>query len=446
MIIPDKDNSYISVAEYGKTLLHYDSDLKSFLNQKAISSEIFYGAISWVAKNNIKYREHERWWTKDNLARIPSLGRNWSFGQVYLLEKYGHSIFAEQSYQYLGDKYRLQTKNVNKIEQVLVKETGANLMLISDDHATAMEVVSSFAKEIVNGTVLPELESKRIFVLDGSSLIDSMGQKTNFEVVFQNVLFQAAKAGNVILVIPNMSSFAESANALDADISDILEEALRSSRLQIIAITNARGFHNTLETNADLMRHFEKVVIETLDQHGTVEMLEDQANYLESRNDVFFTYQSLVAVTESADRYFSEGILSDKAADLLFEITPKLVSSGKVLVSKDDVDELVETKTGIPQGEIKEEEKEKLANLEEILHKRVVGQDEAINAVSVALKEPEQALLIPKDPLVLSCSWDQLVLEKLRQRKLLPKHILEMRKRSFVLICQNLLLTMHWTN
>lgn len=399
MIIPKEGNDYISVAEYGRALLHFDSDLKKFLNERGITPEIFYGAISWVAQNNVKYRENERWWTKDNLSRIPSLGKNWSFGQIYLLEKYGHPIFAEQSYQYLGDKYKLQTKNVNKIEQILVKETGANIMLISEDHATAMEVISSFAKEIVNGTVLPELESKRVFVLDGASVIDSVGQKTEIETLFHNILAQTANAGNVILVIPNMSSFSASAQSLKVDIADILEEALGSSRLQIVAVSSNRDFHNTLETNIDLMRHFEKVIIERLDEEGTVGMLEDQANLLESQHDIFFTYQSLIAITESADRYFAEGILSDKATDLLFEITPKLISSGKSLVTQEDVEELVEMKTGIPQGEIKEDEKEKLLLLEEILHKRVVGQKYAINAIAVALKRARAGITNPKRPL-----------------------------------------------
>ena len=399
LIVPHEEDPYVSLADYGRTLLHFDAEFKKFLSQKGVTPEIFKGAIGWVSSEERKIREHERWWTRERLMRIPSIGKNWSFGKVYLLEKYGHSIFFEQSFRHIGDKWRLYRKNVNQLEQVLVKEEGANIMLVSHDHATSMEIVSSLAKEILNGTVLPVLESKRMFVLDGNIMIDSMPDKATFEAGMYGVLNQAAAAGNVILVIPNLSGFIEGAHAIQSEVAELLGEALSSTNVQIIALTNKRGFHQSVETNHDLMRYFEKVVIEDLTDEGTVKLIQDEAGYLEAKYKIVFTYQSLLAIVQSAKQYFSEGVLSDKALDLLHEVTPKLLKKGDHLVTEEDISDLVESKTGIPQGRIDDSEREKLFNLETLLHERIVGQDRAISSITETVKRVRTGLNDPNRPL-----------------------------------------------
>lgn len=399
MIVLNKNDPYVALSEYARTLLHFDMDLKTFLVKKGITSEIFKGAVEWVSSEEKKVREIERWWQHERLMKIPSIGKNWSFGKVYLLEKYGHSIFFEQSFRHLGDKWRLYREYVNLLEQVLVKEDGSNIMLVSDDHATGMEIVSSLAKEIINGTTVPALESKRIFVLDGSVLIDSLQDKATFEAGFFGVLNQAAGSGNVILVIPNISGFILSAHSIESNVAELMEEALASTNVQIIAISNKKGYHESVETNHDLMRYFEKITIEGLGEEGTVKLVEDEANYLEAKYKIIFTYQSLVAIVESAKRYFSEGALSDKALDLLHEVTPKLVKKGDVLISEEDISELVEAKTGIPQGKIDDKEREKLVNLKDVLHERIIGQDRALRAISDALKRVRAGLNNPNRPM-----------------------------------------------
>lgn len=399
IIVPDEEGEFISIAHYGRALLHFDDGLKKFLAHHNITPDIFRYTLRWVAKNQRRSKEYERWWTKDRLARIPSIGRNWSFGQVFLLEQFGHTIFLEQTYQHLGDNWRLQRENVKRLEQILLKERGANIMLVCEDDDTGMEVVASLAKQIVEGTALAEIESKRIFVLDGTMLIDATKEKANFEISFQKVLWEAANAGNVIVVIPHMARFADSASQIGSDVEHVLSEALESSSLQVIAIANTDGFHRSIETNHNLMRHFDKVAIGGFDEFKTVEVLEDEANHLEAKHKIFFTYPSLVTIAESADRFFSDGSMRNKAIGLLNELVPKFLQTKRVMVLSEDVLELVEQKTGIPQGNIGSAEKEKLDNLENILHERIVGQETAVTALSDSLRRARAGLTNPKRPM-----------------------------------------------
>lgn len=398
-IVPDERKNFITLAEYGRSLMHYDDDLKRFLAQRGVAPEMFKHTLMWVSKNQTKAREYECWWSRDNLARVPSLGRNFSFGQVFLLEKFGHSIFFEDSYRHLGDKWRLQRDNVITLEQILMKGSGANIMLVCENDEVGMEVVSSFAKQIVQGTTLPELGSKRLYVLDGTLLIDSMQNKTELESMIMRIFVESAKAGNVILVIPRLARFVESAASLGVDVENILAEALNSDRLQVIAVSHAQDFHSTIEPNHNLMRHFDRLIVNGLDEFQTVYILEDEALYLEAKNNIFFTYQSLITIAESAYRYFADGSVRDKAVGLLHELVPKLKSEGRVIVNSEDVLDLVQQKTGIPQGFISEKEKEKLNNIEAILHKRIVGQEKAVTAIGDALKRARAGLTNKNRPM-----------------------------------------------
>lgn len=396
----DRDTPYVSIKEYGRGLYRNDPEFVTFLEKNMIQENIFLGALNWVDHNQWRIRNEERWWTKDNLLRIPSIGSNWSFGQVYLLEKFGHSIMIESSYKNLGDKWRIHKEDVNKIEQVLVRNKGANVMLISPTSDIGMETVSSLAKMILNGTTLQPLEKKRIFVLDGLSVWDGSGsEQVDFEKNFIEILSQANRAGNVILVIPRLAEFIEKAHSSDINVAALLSDFLSSSRIQLIALTDRNGYHETIETDYDLMQNFEKIQIQDINSEVALRILQDEAIYLEKKYDIFFTYQAIFAIVEGTERYFVGSIYGDKIVDLLEGVATMVKSDKRKVVTIDDVNTLITQKTGVPQGKMDSEERTKLGSLEETLHKRIVGQNEAIASISDAMRRARAGIANPKRPI-----------------------------------------------
>jgi ATP-dependent Clp protease ATP-binding subunit ClpC len=397
--IVENDNDEVSFAEFGFSLLHFDSDLSRFLRTSGVTADDFKQALEWVSRMDKKVREQERWWLKENLLRIPSIGKNLSFGQVYHLETFGHSIMNDSAYVQLGEKWRIYASSVNKLESVLSKSQGANILLTAHEAYICMDAIASLGKEILQGTVLPSVENKRIYVLDPNILIASYEEKTQFETVFQTVLAQAAHAGNVILVIPNLPDFVENTDSLGTDVKDLVGEFLRSSSLQIIATSSDRSFHEVLETDLDLMSNFEKVHLDEFDEFQAITLLQDEVLRAETREGVFFTYQAIKRIVESADRYFGDGSLSDKCVDILYEVIPLIKGNGRLIIGRDDVDQLVTSKTGIVLGRISREESTKLSGLKQEMRKRVVGQDAAIDAVCDAMLRARTGLADPKRPL-----------------------------------------------
>ena len=116
-IVENKD-SEVSFTEFGFSLLHFDMDLAALLRKRGITVVDFKETLEWVSRIDQLYRDSKRWWALDALLRIPSIGKNLSFGQVYYLERLGHSIFNDTAYIHLGEKWRTYKGSVNKINRV----------------------------------------------------------------------------------------------------------------------------------------------------------------------------------------------------------------------------------------------------------------------------------------------------------------------------------------
>lgn len=397
--IIENDDEEVSFSEFAFSLIHFDTDFSQLLKSNGVTPKDFKDALDWISRSDQRIRQEQRWWSKENLAKIPSIGTSFAYGQTYYLDDFGYSIFNEPTYIHLGDKWRIYQENVELIENILLKQRGANVILTARETEAAMEVISSFGKKIALGITLPSLEDKSIYVLDFNLLFATYEDKTQFENILQKILGQASYAGNIILVIPQLSDFVESAHQLGTDVKDLLSEALNSTKLQVIATSTNRGFHETLETDLNLMRSFEKISLPDLDEDSAIKFIEDEAQIIESKEKIIFTYQALKQVVKSADRYFSEGSVSDKAVDILEEVANYAVSKKKILIGENDVAEIIEAKTGVPLGVLTESEKRKLSDIEMLLKKKVIGQDRAIESISEAMKRARLGVANPNRPL-----------------------------------------------
>ncbi len=396
--IIENDDKEVSLSEFGYSLIHFDSDFRNLLKANGITPKDFKDVLDWISRVNTKTKTNKKWWSKEKFDRIPSIGKNWSFGKIFYLEKFGHSIFDDNSYIYLANKDRIFSNYVKQLENILIKNTGGNVFLISKENEFSMRVIASLGKAIFRGTVLPKLENKRIYVLDVNLLISTYENKNDFEIMLQRILYQSALAGNVILVIPHLSDFVENSNNFGIDVKDILNDVLTSTNIQIIATSSKNGFHSVLETDFDLMRNFEKIVLDDLDFSTTIEFIEDEILFIESEKNIFFTYQSIKQIVLSADRYFSESSLSDKALDILEEVVNYCVLNKKTIVTDAEISEVIKLKTGMELGILTKEEKNKINSFEKILKQKIIGQDLVIESIINTMKRIRLGIANPNKP------------------------------------------------
>lgn len=393
------DAEFIDIRHLGHALYRADDSFRNFLADRAINEDVFLGALIWVDRDEWELRNAERWWTRPRLSRVQSIGRNWSFGKTFLIEKFGHRIMSDRAYETLGENWRAYKKEVAQIETILAKRQGSNVMLISPTTEIGLNVIASLGKMIMGGEILPELENKRIFVINTNMMITQAADRSEFEANLIEVLSQASLAGNVILTLPHFSEFLESAYKIGVDAATIFSEALASPTIQILAISDQRGYHESVETHFDLMQHFDKVQIADLDRHAVLKILQDEAHRLENKNTVFFTYLAIDEIANSVERFFVGSTFSDKVVDILQEVVNKALAEKQKIISREIVQQLVAIKTGIPQGVVSAEEGEKLSSLEEILHNRIIGQNEAVSAISDAMRRSRSGITNPSRPI-----------------------------------------------
>lgn len=390
-------DNYINLRDFLLSLVDFDKELADFLFTYGIQKKELMGIAEWIMELKIAKAEQERWWSLENLSRIQSVGRDWSYGQIFNLHKYERYL-SPSSYSGHSIHSSYGVKELIELESVLSRTRDANVILVSDDEAGKLQIISRLSQMILEGTSVARLHHKRLIVLDDDKLVAVNGTKASFEKEFITIMVEAINAGNIILVIEDLPSLINSCTGMGVDFASLFESYLSSPNLQIIALANTDGFHAQVERNSILIQYFETILVKDIDDSNTIKVLENEIVGLE-KSGLFFTYGSLETIVESAERYFPDGVMPDKAVDLLLEITPKLLAQKKSIVEKKDILELVEIKTGIPVSGVNSTEKEKLLNLEEVLHKRIVGQDEAVKTISNAVRRARSGITNPNRPL-----------------------------------------------
>jgi ATP-dependent Clp protease ATP-binding subunit ClpC len=393
------DEEYgVTFADLTLALVRSDSEFSHFLFAKKITDADLRATSLWLVRDFREAKLKERWWSRDFLGRIPGIGKDWAYGGAYILEKYEKVSFDRNRFS-VTTTAKFLNEEVEKLERVLVRSKEANALIVGEAGSGAVDVVYRFARLIFEGRVLPPLEDKRVFFLDTNKLITNTAEKVSFEKELIKIFEESIKAGNIILVFDNFPAFLESAGMLGSNAFTVMDPYLSSSDLQVIAVADPERYHKTLRTNSALMSRFEIILLKEETEGDMIRVAQSEVARYEKRLGIFFTYQAVREIVRSARRYFPDSPLPDKTSDLIAEVASKAVTVKKRTIEIGDVNALIESKTGIPLREVGQEEKDRLLALEEILHKRVIGQEEVVKAVAGALRRARSGIGNPNRPM-----------------------------------------------
>lgn len=392
---PNQDG-FFSLQDLIKSLLIQDKGLKDFLFSKNINEKDIIGAVSWIVMKERLDEEKERWWSRERLSQIKAIGKNWAFGRTPKLDSLGRDLTMDPELFSDRSERSFRDDLVSRLEDIFSKTKEANILLVGDPGVGASGLVLDFVRKITSGKVRPEVAFSRVVELDTNKLIAESKDKTNFEDRFLRILNEALSAGDIILVFNDLPSFISSALALGSDAVSLLSKYL-DSKLQFIAVSDPLRFHAMIEPNLKLLQYFERVSVGEPNDDKTLEILENFILDIENRQKVFFTSSAVQTIITSANNYFPAGVMPNKAIDIVREMVAR--SHGSATITKDVVMEFVSQKTSIPVGKIASAEKDTLLNLEAELHKRIVGQREAVDAISKAMRRARAGVRDLKKPI-----------------------------------------------
>jgi ATP-dependent Clp protease ATP-binding subunit ClpC len=368
----------------------------NFLFQRKLASEDVRRVARWHERLEDKRRSERRFWELEGLLRVPAIGRDLTFGYTPEVDKYTFDLSRPQiAYKNLIPRQRI----ISSIIQTLSRSGENNCLLVGEPGVGKYATCQALAQMISSGQVAGMLKFKRVLDLNMAALFADSPDPNLAKGKLLAILDEAVDAGNVILVIRNIDLYLSSGKER-TDFSDVFAGVIGSSKIQIIGMTTPDNFARYIYPNADIMKLFEKVEVEPISKDDALRLLIISCLDFEKRTGVLVLFQSLKELVEKADRYITEVPFPEKAIDLLDEVTVYVSQKLKEkVVLPEHVDGLISIKAEIPLGEIEKTEVEKLKNLEKFLHQRIIDQEEAITAVSRAMRRSRVRVAEAKKPL-----------------------------------------------
>jgi ATP-dependent Clp protease ATP-binding subunit ClpC len=397
--VSEPEDEVLKVKDIAK-YLYSKPDFAKFLNDKGITDKEFFGAINWVIYEIETAEYISQWWRPEALAKTKGLADDWSFGKTFVLDRYSRNLINDNEVSSKALSFSNRDAEIGQIENALSKSNGANAMLIGEPGQEKMQVIWSMCRNIKNKSIAAALKDKKPTMIIANFLVSSCKDKDSLEDQISKIFIETIKAGNIILIIDNFTELFKHAESLGCDFANLINPFITSSSIQLVALVNTSDFHQYFETNKVLVNNFETVLVRPLNTEEITQIIYASALETEAKYRIFFTYPAIQELSESASYYFSGGLTSDKALDLLNEIAPWAKRKGYKIIGKDEVLEYIQQKTNIPTGgKMSQKEKDKLLDLESAISKRVIGQKDAVQAVSSALKRAKTGTRNPNKPI-----------------------------------------------
>ena len=395
--------------------------------------------------------------SQDNSQGKNSMG---SFNSTPSLNQFGEDL-TKKALDGKLDPVVGRKDEIERVIQILSRRTKNNPCLIGEPGVGKTAIVEGLAQKINSGDVPEILKNKRVVSLDISGMVAGAKYRGDFEERIKKALGEVKKAGDVILFIDEIHTIVGAGSAEGAiDAANILKPMLARGEIQLVGATTIDEYRKFIEKDAALERRFSPVTVDEPNTKDTIQILKGIRDKYEAHHNVKITDEAIEAAVHLSERYITDRFLPDKAIDLIDEASSKArlktytepdslrqmqeeidriqkdkeeaVRSQKfekaaslrdeekklkekyeeeekkwknkntktlVTITEENIADVVSLWTGIPAKKITEDENERLRNLEENLHKRVIGQNEAVEAVSKAIRRGRVGLKDPSRPI-----------------------------------------------
>ena len=375
------------------------------------------------------------------------------------LDKYSRDLTAQAIDQKL-DPVIGREKEIERVIQILSRRTKNNPCLIGEPGVGKTAVIEGLAQQIVKGDIPEILKNKRVVTIDISGVVAGSKYRGEFEGRIKKCIEEVRQAGNVILFIDEIHTIIGAGAAEGSlDAANILKPSLARGEMQVIGATTYDEYRKHIEKDSALERRFQPVKVDEPNEEDTIAILKGLRDKYEAHHEVQITDEAILSAVRLSSRYITDRFLPDKAIDVIDEASSKVrlktftppeeikdmeqkikdldkekesaikteqyEKAGEVkekqnklkrrlqklndewkientkntqIVTENEIADIISSWTGIPVRKLEREESNRLMSMEKLLHERVVGQEEAVNAVSKAIRRGRVGLKDPKRP------------------------------------------------
>lgn len=366
-----------------------DAFLQELMYSLDVEEEELENVVMWVRINEKMRERYEEFKKAAAFKPTGTMNRAYTAVQTPFLDSVSEDLTAAA----VRGALPMLVDRENEMTEIMRAIEGGNqsVVLVGPPGVGKQSIAFGVAELMVEEKVPTILQDKRLLRLSVPHVVSAQGG-AGAEERLLIAMQQVAMTGNVVLVIEDIDQLASTASG-GVNLASVLASELEKGYTFVIATTTPQGYTNAVEKSI-LTQHFVKIQVDEPQRNDAIQVLESKINGIENKHHVVFTYEAIAALVDLSSRYMHDSYLPEKAVQLAKEVGLMASKRGSdwQRVSKEDVATVVSQKTNVPVTEVSQEESQKLLSLEDRIHERVIGQEEAVKAVSSALRRARAEL------------------------------------------------------
>jgi len=389
----------VDIGDVLTALSKYEPNLKKILLEYNLKTADIENLTWWLEDMEKIREERKKFWEWKNLVKAGSMAKEWTSGYTLTLDRFSTDISALVKRRGYPETIGHQ-KEIAAMERILARRELNNVLVVGEPGSGRKSMIEELAKRSALGETMPEINFKKFVRLELSNLLAQTKSSGEAENVLDTIFRETISAGNIILVIDEFHNFVGKLSQPGmVDISGVLSPYLPLSGFQTIVLTSFEGLHKNIEQNPSILSLFDKVEVSEISESETLMILEDLAFVLEYKYKKFISYPAIREIISYSGKYMPAIPFPEKAMGLMDEVMVYLAQTkDKVLLPK-HVAKIISEKTQIPVGEMESKEKEILLNLEDLIHQKIINQEEAVKEISSALRRARADITVRKGPM-----------------------------------------------
>lgn len=392
----------VELTEVLEVLVLQDGKVKELLYDLDIDSDKIKNVIAWMRNKKILRAQWQKFRQRASLRPKHYMNRSMTAIATPALNAFSQDLTLLARSGYLQPCID-RTKEIEEIINIMHGGTRRSVILVGESGVGKNTIVEGIAQRMTEEEVPKFMQDKRLVNLDVAKLVSGVTPAQAQERLLI-LLNEIRRSGNIILYISDIHNMigVSAGGQGGIDVADVLAKTLDTNNVLAITTSTPAEYRSIIEGKSSLDNVLEKVEIKEVSGNQAIRILQAKVGSIEYKNNVFFAYDALAQAVKLSDRYLHDRYLPEKAVEILQEVATHVASNkGKnAIVAKNDVAQIISNKTNIPLTEITQKESEKLLNLEQKIHERMIGQDEAVDLVAASLRRARAEMRDTRRPIV----------------------------------------------
>lgn len=383
----------VDIEDYLLSIAKNPGNLQSILEEQDLNYDKIKSVAFWLNEEMESLRRWLFWRERGRTRSNGYMNRAWTALPTPFLDRYSRDFTKLAAIGHLPI-VKVRDNEIDSAIRILAGGERNNVLIVGEPGVGKTSIVGAIAARMVEEKVPEPLKDKRLIELDLSALVS--GGKSA-ESNMEQILSEVKNAGNVILFIGHVETLVNKQGGLSA--ASLLEAASKSGQLQIIGTATFADYHRHIEANPTFANSFQKVEINEVNDEDAITIIEEESIKIQGKYKVLLTYPAIKAAVTLSRRLIPDQMLPEKAIDVLSDAAQLASQNKQNKVTKELVQTVLSRRSNVPVNDLTADESQKLMDLDEEMKKRVIGQDEAVNKITEALRRARTGLKDEKRPI-----------------------------------------------